>query len=166
MCPSFGGTTGGSGHRDGSAKGWLREHRRHCRRPCGPVMIVGWWAGPWGASQSPQPHLEDCSTYYPLRPTRLYCTANSPVQGDLCGVRSTYGRVLRRGYGVDDGGLAGLDLDLLDERVDEGPGLGKLAGLEELAHLGGEGGDGVGAVEELTPFREKRPRLPSGDLQR
>ena len=49
--------------------------------------------------------------------------------------------------------------------MDEGPGLGQLAGLEELAHLGGEGGDGVGAVEELTPFREKRPRLPSGDLQ-
>ena len=72
MCPSFGGTTGGSGHRDGSAKGWLREHRRHCRRPCGPVIIVGWWAGPWGASQSPQPHLEDCSTYYPLRPTNVY----------------------------------------------------------------------------------------------
>ena len=49
--------------------------------------------------------------------------------------------------------------------MDEGPGLGQLAGLEELAHLGGEGGDGVGAVEELTPFREKRPCLPSGDLQ-
>ena len=47
------------------------RHGRHCRRPSGPVIIVGWWAGSWGASQSPQPHLEDCSTYYPLRPTRL-----------------------------------------------------------------------------------------------
>ena len=57
-----------------------------------------------------QPNFEDGSVYRQLRPTRLYCTANSPVEGDLCGVRSPYGRVLRRGYGVDDGGLAGLDL--------------------------------------------------------
>ena len=88
-----------------------------------------------------------------------------PFRGHLCGVRSTYRRVLRRGDGVDDGGLAGLDLDLLDERVDEGPGLGKLAGLEELAHLGGEGGDGVGAVQELPPLREQLSRLLCGDLQ-
>ena len=72
-----------------------------------------------------------------------YCTANSPVQGDLSGVRSTYGRVLRRGYGVDDGGPAGLDLNLLDDGPDEGPGLGQLAGLQELAHVLGEGSAGL-----------------------
>ena len=94
-----------------------------------------------------------------------YRIHNSPVQGDLCGVRSPYGRILRRGYGVDDGGPAGLDHDLLDEGADEGFGLGQLAGLEELAHLGGEGGDGVGAVEELPPLFQQRPRLLCGDLQ-
>ena len=94
-----------------------------------------------------------------------YRIHNSPVQGDFCGVRSPYGRILRRGYGVDDGGPAGLDPDLLDEGADEGFGLGQLAGLEELAHLGGEGGDGVGAVEELPPLFQQRPRLLCGDLQ-
>ena len=94
-----------------------------------------------------------------------YCTANSAVQGDLGGVRSPYGRVLRRGYGVDDCGLAGPDLDLLDEGVDEGPGLGQLAGLEEVAHLGCEGGDGVGAVQEPPPLDQQPSRLLSGYLQ-
>ena len=94
-----------------------------------------------------------------------YRIHNSPVEGYLCGVRSPYGRVLRRGYGVDDGGPAGLDHDLLDEGADEGFGLGQLAGLEELAHLGGEGGDGVGAVEELPPLLQQRSRLLCGDLQ-
>ena len=87
----------------------------------------------------------------PISPTRLYCIANSPVHGHLSGVRSTYRRALRRRYGVDDGGLARLGLGLLDKRVDEGLGRGQIAGLEELAHLLGEGGDGLGAVEELTP---------------
>ena len=49
--------------------------------------------------------------------------------------------------------------------MDEGPGLGQFTGLEELAHLLGEDGDGVGAVEELTPFREQPSGLLSGDLQ-
>ena len=49
--------------------------------------------------------------------------------------------------------------------MDEGPGLGKLAGLEEVAHLGGEGGDGVGAVQEPPPLREQPSGLLSGDLQ-
>ena len=102
---------------------------------------------------------------YKSQPTRLYFTANSPVQGDLCGVRSPYGRVLRCGYRVDDGGLAGLDLYLLDEGVDEGSGLGQLAGFQEVAHIGGEGGNGVGAVQELPPVREQRSRLVCGDLQ-
>ena len=81
-----------------------------------------------------------------------YRIHNSPVQGDLCGVRSPHWAIVRRGYGVDDGGPAGLDHDLLHEGADEGFGLSQLAGLEEVAHLGGEGGDGVGAVEELTPL--------------
>ena len=94
-----------------------------------------------------------------------YRIHNSPVQGDLCGVRSTYRRVLRRGYRVDDGGPAGPDHDLLDEGAHEGFGLGQLAGLQELAHLGGEGGDGVGAVEELPPLRQQPSCLLCGDLQ-
>ncbi len=49
--------------------------------------------------------------------------------------------------------------------MDEGPGLGQFAGLEELAHLLGEGGDGVGAVQELTPLGEQPSRLLCGDLQ-
>ena len=88
-----------------------------------------------------------------------------PVQGDLCSVRSPHRRVIRRGYGVDDGGSAGLDLDLLDEGVDEGPGLGQLAGLEEVAHLGCEGGDGVGAVQHHPPLLQQPSRLLCGDLQ-
>ena len=31
-------------------------------------------------------------------PTMTYRIHNSPVQGDLCGVRSPYGRILRRRY--------------------------------------------------------------------
>ncbi len=49
--------------------------------------------------------------------------------------------------------------------MDEGPGLGKLAGFQEVAHLGGEGGDSVGAVQELPPFREQPSGLLRGDLQ-
>ena len=94
-----------------------------------------------------------------------YRIHNSPVQGDLSEVRSTYGAVLRRGYGVDDGGPARLDHYLLDEGADEGFGFGQLAGLEELAHLGGEGGDGVGAIEELPPLFQQPSRLLCGDLQ-
>ena len=94
-----------------------------------------------------------------------YRTANSAVQGNLYGVRSPYGTVLRRGYGVDDTGLAGPDLDLLDEGPDEGFGLGQFAGLEELAHIGGEGGDGVGAVQHHPPLGQNRPRILCGDLQ-
>ena len=94
-----------------------------------------------------------------------YRTANSAVEGDLSEVRSPYGAVLRRGYGVDDCGLAGLDLDLLDEGVDEGPGFGQLAGLEELAHLLGEGGDDIGAVQHHPSVGEQGPRLLCGYLQ-
>ena len=49
--------------------------------------------------------------------------------------------------------------------MDEGPGLGQLAGLEELAHILSEGGDGVGAVQKLPPLHQHCPRLPCGDLQ-
>ena len=51
----------------------------------------------------------------PTRLTILYCTANSTVQGDLRGVCSPYLVVFRRWYGINDCGLAGLDLELLDE---------------------------------------------------
>ena len=43
----------------------------------------------------PQPHLKDGSVYRQLRPTNVSCTHNSPVQGDLCGVRSPYARIHR-----------------------------------------------------------------------
>ena len=49
--------------------------------------------------------------------------------------------------------------------MDERPGLSQLAGLEELAHVLGEGGDSVGAVQELPPVREQPSRLLCGDLQ-
>ncbi len=49
--------------------------------------------------------------------------------------------------------------------MDEGPGLGQLAGLQELAHLLGEGGNGVGAVQELPPLRQQTSRFLCGDLQ-
>ena len=62
-----------------------------------------------------------------------------------------------RGQRVEDGGPAGLDDDLLDEGADEGPGLGQLAGLEELAHLLCEGGDGVGAVQHRPALRPVHP---------
>ena len=98
-----------------------------------------------------------------------YRIANSPIQGHFSGVRSTYGRVLRRGYGVDDGGPPRLHLDLLDEGVAERPGLSQLAGLEVPAHVLSEGGDGVGAVQELPAAapcaiaNTRRERLP-GDM--
>ena len=94
-----------------------------------------------------------------------YRIHNSPVQGDLCGVRSPHWAIVRRGYGVDDGGPAGLDHDLLDEGADEGFDLSQLAGFEEVAHLGGEGGDGVGAVEELPPLFQQPSRLLCGDFK-
>ncbi len=37
-----------------------------------------------------------------------YRIHNSPIQGDLCGVRSPYGRILRRGYRVEMAALPGL----------------------------------------------------------
>jgi len=49
--------------------------------------------------------------------------------------------------------------------VDERLGLGQFAGLEELAHVLSEGGDGVGAVEELPSLGQKLPGLLSGHLQ-
>ena len=56
-----------------------------------------------------------------------YRTANSAVQGDLCGVRSPYGTVLGGGYGVAHESVVWHDDDLLDEGLDEGPTLGQLA---------------------------------------
>ena len=49
--------------------------------------------------------------------------------------------------------------------MDEGFGLSQFAGREELAHLLGEGGDGVGAVQVLPPLRQHRPCLVCGALQ-
>ena len=55
------------------SSGWTEPRRRH--RPSGLAIIVGWWAL-GGASQSPQPHLEDSSVYRQNRPTRR--GSNSP----------------------------------------------------------------------------------------
>ena len=49
--------------------------------------------------------------------------------------------------------------------MDEGPGLGQLAGLEKVAHLLCEGGDGVGAVQKLPPLFQQPSRLLCGDLK-
>ena len=40
----------------------------------------------------------------PAGPTTPYRIHNSPVEGDLCGVCSLHRTVIRRRYGVDDGG--------------------------------------------------------------
>ena len=49
--------------------------------------------------------------------------------------------------------------------MDEGPGFGQLAGLEEVAHLLCEGGDGVGAVQKLPPLFQQPSRLLCGDFK-
>ncbi len=94
-----------------------------------------------------------------------YRIANSAVQDYFGGVRSPHRTVVRGGYGVDDSRPSLPDLYPLDERVDEGFGLGQFAGLEELAHLLCEGCYDVGAVEELPTLGQKRPCLLSGCLQ-
>ncbi|MCY3922581.1 MAG: hypothetical protein OXG27_09310 [Chloroflexi bacterium] len=47
----------------------------------------------------------------------------------------------------------------MDERAQEGAGLGQFAGREELAHLLGERGDQLGRVEQFAPFGQHPPRL-------
>ena len=61
-----------------------------------------------------------------------------------------------------DHGAAGPHRDPLDERLDEGLGLGEFAGAQELAHLLGEPGDDLGAVQELPPFAEHSAGLVGG----
>ena len=97
--------------------------------------------------QAAQPHLEDGSAYRQNRPTTVYCGNDRAAQSDLCGDRSTYGTVLRRGQRVDDGRPAGPDLDLLDEGPDEGPRLGEIAAP----------GPHPRTVEELGPLRGGLP---------
>ena len=55
---------------------------------------------------------------------------------------------------------AGADDDLLGEGQDEGLGLGQFAGLQELAHILCEGGDGVGAVQEPAVSAPGAPAPP------
>ncbi|MDE2669815.1 MAG: hypothetical protein OXI51_09210 [Chloroflexota bacterium] len=64
-----------------------------------------------------------------------------------------------------DDGLPGTDQDLLHERPHEGPGLGDLARAQKLAHVLGEGRDGVGPVEQVAALRQHSPRLLGGNLQ-
>ena len=64
---------------------------------------------------------------------------------------------LEQRYRVVDDGLAGLDRDPLHEEPDEGPGLGPLAGSQELAHVASER---AGAVEEYTARKTAPPALP------
>ena len=69
---------------------------------------------------------------------------------------------LEHRYRVVDDGLAGLDRDPLHEGPDEGPGLGPLAGSQELAHVASER---AGAVEEYTARKPAPPALPRRRLQ-
>ena len=64
-----------------------------------------------------------------------------------------------------DRGLPGLDEDSFDERPHECPSLGYLAGLQELAHLLGEGGDLVGVIQHHPPLGQQRARFLGRDLQ-
>ena len=52
-------------------------------------------------------------------PTNDSHTHNSAIEDDLCGISAFYGAILRRRDRVVDRGLAGPDLNLLDERPDE-----------------------------------------------
>ena len=62
---------------------------------------------------------------------------------------------LEHRYRVVDDGLAGLGRHPLDEEPDEGPGLGQLAGSQELAPVASER---AGTVEEYTA---RKPVPPS-----
>ena len=95
----------------------------------------------------------------------MFHTANSAVQGDVSGIRYPYWRVLRRRNCVDNRRLAGLHLHLFHEGTDEGFGFGEFAGLEKLAHVLGEGGDGVGAVQQLPSLRQHGPGVLGGGFQ-
>ena len=61
--------------------------------------------------------------------------------------------------------MAGHDDDLLDEGLDEGPALGQLALVEELAHVLGVGCDGLHVVEDLPALGEDGPRLGRRSLK-
>ena len=64
-----------------------------------------------------------------------------------------------------DDGLPGAHQDLLHEGPHEGTCFRDLAGAQELAHVLGEGGDDIGAVQQLAALGQHGPRLPGGDLQ-
>ena len=64
-----------------------------------------------------------------------------------------------------DDGLPGADEDLLHERPYEGPGLGDLARAQELAHVLGEGRDGVGPVQEHAALGQHLACFLRRDLQ-
>ena len=64
-----------------------------------------------------------------------------------------------------DDRLPWSDQHLFHEGAHERPGLGNLACSQELAHVLGEGGDRVGAVQERAALGQPLPRLPGGELQ-
>ena len=109
--------------------------------------------------------IEEVGGSSPPSSTNVSRTHNSALQGDLGCVSPAYGTVLRGGYGVVDRGLAGPDLDLPDERLDEGPRLGELAGPQELAHVLREGRDRLHLVQRHPALPERRPRILRCGLQ-
>ena len=61
--------------------------------------------------------------------------------------------------------LPGLTCTSLTKEWTKALVLGQLAGLEELAHLLCEGGDGVGAVQKPPPLSQQPSGLLCGDLK-
>ena len=61
--------------------------------------------------------------------------------------------------------LPGLTSISLRKEWTKAPGVSQLASLKELAHLCGESGGCVDAVEEVTLLRQQPSRLHCGDLQ-
>ena len=69
------------------------------------------------------------------------------------------------GDGVAQQGVARHDDDLLDEGLDEGPALGQLALVQELAHVQGVGRDGPHVVQDRPALREYGPGIGRRVLQ-
>ena len=68
-------------------------------------------------------------------------------------------------YCVTHQGSARLHHDLLDEGLDEGPALGQLALVQELAQVHAVGGDGLHVVQHHPPLGQQRPGLPRRGLK-
>ena len=87
------------------------------------------------------------------------------MKGHLLGDPSGYWAVLGHGDAVAHDGVTRPDLDLLDECLDEGPALGKLALLQKLAHVLRVGRDGLHVVQDHPPLRQQCPGLLRRALQ-